>query len=395
MMKNNESYIILNFLHGNGPYLRTIELALSVNDVLEDKGLPRRGIIVPLVYGDKQKIIMEENFGDIIRKRPYELLFDYKMGELLKPLLYNGAGSYEESLRYFLENHKKVQDIIHSYLQDGIIVYSFSGVKIDVKKEDIDMEVNRCPQLNMGIKKSYYTGFDYISKVLEHSLEDDGVNIDEDLIKKCIPIYRDIEKNQTLHFIAEPSIFSYLGDREKKYETEITTPPNTNQIRYFSYTPIHEDVQEGVYVTVTGIPGLEHLFEDIQKMGLRVYTHRPELVPGSHLAPPDIITHENIKFHFARSGWGSLWLSLMTGTPFVTPPYHKGDDLEIYFNNKCIEHLGFGKVYKNEHTMDDLVKYSDEYQKNIRVLKDDLMKKYNTLNGVRYTAEKIVDHFLQ
>jgi len=394
-MKNNESYIILNFLHGNGPYLRTIELALSVNDVLEDKGMPRRGIIVPLVYGDRQKIIMEENFGDIIRKRPYELLFDPKMGELLKPLLYNGAGSYEESLRYFLKNHKKVQDNVRSYLQNGVTVYSFSGVKIDVKKEDIDMEVNRCPQLNMGIEKSYYTGFDYISKVLEHSLKDDGVEIDEELIKKCIPIYRDIEKNQTLHFIAEPSIFSYLGDREKKYETEITTPPNTNQIRYFSYTPIHEDVQEGVYVTVTGIPGLEHLFEDIQKMGLRVYTHRPELVPGSRLAPPDIITHENIKFHFARSGWGSLWLSLMTGTPFVTPPYHKGDDLEIYFNNKCIEHLGFGKVYQNEHTMDDLIKYSDEYQKNIRKIKDGLMKKYNTLNGVRYTAEKIVDHFLQ
>lgn len=394
-MEENKSYIILNFLHGNGPYLRTVELALTVNDVFEDKGLSRRRIIVPLVYGDRQKIIMEENFGDIIRKRPYELLICPQIGEIIKPLLYNGNGSYEESLRYFLENHKNTQKKLDKYLKNNIKAYTFSGVEVNIKKDEIDMEINRCPQLNMGIKKSYYTGFDYISKILEHSLEDSDLDIDKKLVKKCIPIYHDIEKRQTLHFIAEPSTFSYLGERKKKYKTEIITPPNTNQIRFFSYTPINEDIQKGVYVTVTGISGLKHLFEDIQKIGLRVYTHRPDLIPGSYLAPPDIIAHKNIKFHFARSGWGSIWLSLMTETPFIARPYHKEDDLEIYFNNKCIEKLGLGKVYHEGHTTEDFVRYSDEYKNNIRIVKNDLMKKYNTLNGVRYTAEKIVDNFLR
>jgi len=255
------------------------------------------------------------------------------------------------------------------------------------------MEINRCPQLSMGIEQSYYTGFDYISKVLEHALIEDGLDVDRETLKKCIPLYHEIEKRQTAHFIAEPSIFSYLGEREKKYDTEITTPPNTNQVRYFSYTPIHDYVEEGIYVTVTGIPGLEHFFKDIQKTGMNVYTHRPELIPGSKLAPPDIITNEKVKFHFARSGWGSLWLSFITNTPFITPAYKESDDLEIYFNNKCIEHLGFGKVFKKGDTISDLESYSKEYKKNVEKIKKDLLKKYNTLNGVKYTAEKIVDNF--
>jgi len=115
-MKGNDSYIILNFLHGNGPYLRTVELALAVNDVLEDKGMKRRGIIVPLVYGDRQKIIMEENFGDIIRNHPFELLLESKLGELLQPLLYSGDMSYNDSLKGFLKDYKKLKLLFKNML---------------------------------------------------------------------------------------------------------------------------------------------------------------------------------------------------------------------------------------------------------------------------------------
>lgn len=389
------SYIILNFLHGNGPYLRTTELALAVNDELEARGRERFGIIVPLVYGDRQRIIMKENFGSVIGKYPDELLLDARLGELIKPLLYTGEGVYENSLKYFLENQKTTQESVWKYLGAGIAANTFSGKSVSINRNEISIELNRCPQLNMGISRSYYTGFSYISKVLEHALKEGGLGIEKKLLQSCIDVYHDIEKNQTLHFIAEPATFSYLGEQPKKYPTEIATPPNTNQIHYFSHQPMREDIRNGIYVTVTGIPGLENLFQDIKQAGFRIYTHRPELIEGSHSASPDIIGHENIKFHFARSGWGAVWLSLMTETPFVARPYNTNDDLEIYFNNKCIECLGLGKVLRSGADMSELLAYHDQYKKQARAIKVKLMKKYGTLNGVQYTAKQIVNNFLE
>ena len=49
------THIITTFAHGNGPYSRTIDLALAVNQRLKEK-MP---IVVPLVYGDRQKKIIQ------------------------------------------------------------------------------------------------------------------------------------------------------------------------------------------------------------------------------------------------------------------------------------------------------------------------------------------------
>ena len=111
-MEKEPQYIILNFLHGNGPYLRTIELALAVNDALEDKGYERKRIIVPLVYGDRQKRIMEENFGEAIRRRPREILLEKKLGSLIQPLLYSGNESYNKSLKGFLSGAADNQNTV-------------------------------------------------------------------------------------------------------------------------------------------------------------------------------------------------------------------------------------------------------------------------------------------
>ncbi len=388
-------YILLNFLHGNGPYLRTLELALAVNDELEARGKERMHIIVPLIYGSHQQAIMEENFKGTIEKSPNEILLSEELGRLLKPIFYTGEKSYEESLRYFAKESRATERVLRECIECGFSALTFGGETRMISKKDIAMEINRCPQVSTGISPSYYTGFDYISKVLEHTLKEDSLHgFDQELLKTCIPLYKEIERNQTLHFIAEPSIFSYLGERQKKYPTEITTPPNTNQPHFFHHSPDRKDVEEGVYVTVTGIPGLEHLFEDVQKMGLRVYTHRPELIPGSLLASPHIVADEKIKFHFARSGWGSLWLSFLTDTPFVTRPYHPHDDVEIYFNNKCIENLGIGMVFDKNSTVEDLFDYAVRYKKSSDALKEKLIAKYGTLDGVHYTAQKIVDHFV-
>lgn len=386
MLSENKKYILLNFAYGYGPFLRATELALAINDFLEKKNIERFGIIIPLVYGENQKRIMKEEFGNVIEKYPNEILLDENLGGYLNSIFY-GEKNYEESLRYFLEHHKAIEKEIRDYLHNGLVVKNFAGDTYFLKRKFINLEINRCPRINFGIEPCYYTSFAYISEIFERSLIEDDIKIDKGLMEKIIPLYTDIEKKQNMHFIAEPATFSYLG-YSQKYGDEIFTPPNETLPK-----PVSHCVEKGIYVTITGIPGLDNLFKEAVNIGLKIYTNKPEAIPFSQKALPEILGHKNILLHFARSGWGSIWLSQFTETPFITPSYNSDDDPEIYFNNICIEKIGLGKVYRGQ-SLKELLEFSEEYKTNVKKINTDLMEKYRTLNGINYIAEKIVDHYL-
>lgn len=385
-----KKYIVLNFTHGNGPFLRTLELALAINKLLERRRVERFGIIIPWVYGSRQKTILQENFNKYIKKYPGEILLDKYLGECLESIFYGGEKTYEESLKHLFENHKKIENKIEHYFLNGLLVEDFYGNKTQIYKNDIAMEINRCPIISFGITPSYYTSFAYVSEILERSIGESAIKIDPDVLRKLIPYYYELEKKQTLRFIAEPATFAYLGKSIKRHDTEIYTPPNSNQSlnrRYFF-------VRKGVYVTVTGITGVnKRLFGELNRVGLRIYTNKPGQIPLSKKANPTIIAHKNIILHFARVGWGSAWLSWLTETPLVALPYDTKDDPEVYFNNICIEKMGLGKIYIGQ-SIEELLEFKDSYEKNLKLIRNKLLEKYETLNGVEYTAEKIVEHFL-
>lgn len=386
----DKKYIILNFTHGNGPFLRTIELALAVNDLFEKKGLKRLGIIVPWVYGPRQKTIIQENFKKNIKKYPGEILLDKRLGGYLEHVFYGGEKTYEESLIYLLENHKNTEDKIKNYLSGGLSVEDFYGNEILVNKKDIVMEINRCPVVSFGIIPSYYTSFAYMSEIFERSLEEPNIIINKDILKKLIPYYFELERKQTIRFIAEPATFSYLTENRKRHDKEIYTPPNSNQSLNH-----HFFVRKGVYVTVTGITGInKRLFKELHKVGLKIYTNKPGLIPFSKKARPTIISHRNVFLHFARVGWGSAWLSWSTETPLIALPYDTKDDPEVYFNNICIEKIGLGKIYTGQ-PIEELLEFRNQYKENLKLINNELLNKYGTLNGVEYIAEKIFDHFIK
>ena len=202
-------------------------------------------------------------------------------------------------------------------------------------------------------------------------------------------MFEEIENDQQLYFVADPATFSNKGKEfRKSRKNEVYTPPTLHKLKNTD-----DNIKKGIYVTVTGIPGLNRLFEEARNIGLQIYSNKPESVAGSIKASPSIMAHENILLHFARSGWGSVWLSQFTKTPFITPSYDKDDDPEIYFNNICIEQLGLGTIYKNQN-LDELLEIKDVYVSNIEKINKYLMDTYGTLDGIEYTTKKIVNHFL-
>ena len=118
-------YILTNFNHGNGPYIKTITLCIAVNEELKKRGYSPLPIIVPHIYGDLQKKILSEEFADTLKDDPEALLLDDFSGELLESLLFK-TGHYQRNLELLLENQPKQEARLRDYLQGTLTVKTLS-----------------------------------------------------------------------------------------------------------------------------------------------------------------------------------------------------------------------------------------------------------------------------
>ncbi|WP_337289680.1 hypothetical protein [Candidatus Methylomirabilis sp.] len=381
-------YIMTNFAYGFGPFLRTTELALATCDILSKGTGETFGVIVPWVYGESQKQILLEEFGDVLKEHPGAIVLDKRVGAELE-LIFYGEKGYAESLKYYHNYHERVTDDINNYIAKGIITETFDGEPISIERSAISLCISRAPRVYFDIEPSYYTSFGYVSEILERSLEIPEIAPERELCNALIPLSIDVEKRHRLHFIADPATFSYLGERPPRYGSEVLTPPN-------AFPPKEADcsgIELGIFVSITGIPGLQRLFQEAHQLGFRFYSNKPQFIPGAVRALPRTLRCKNISLHFARAGWGSIWYSQFTGVPLVVPKHDPHDDPEIYFNNICIEQLGIGKVYAGQ-PLADLLAFSDTYKAAADRQNRRIETTYGTINGIAYTAERIAMDYL-
>lgn len=379
-------YIVTNFAYGTGPYLRTTELAIAVNNRLSDLGKERLGIIVPLVYGERQRRVMREEFGEHHNRFPNEIFLDEALGKILGGVFY-GERAYEASLRLFVDEHTVRSDEAARHLPGLFPVETLDGERHTIDGSAIAYEFSRAPRIRYRVAPEINVTFGYISEILEHVLEEpeELIAVDRGLVEKAIPVARAIEHASAFHCLAEPGIFSYLPRRAPRYKTEVFVPPTIT-------TPTQNDdaVAEGIYVTITGIPGLERLYREAHELGLKLYSNDPNAVSGAEYLSPHVISNPVIKLQFARSGWGSIWHSQLSGTPFVAPAFDRFDDPEIYFNNLCIEKLGLGIVYRGQ-PLSEILDAADQLRPGIKALNQRLLRQFGTLNGNEYAARLIVE----
>ena len=207
------------------------------------------------------------------------------------------------------------------------------------------------------------------------------------MVKDAIKIAEEVESQYKFTCVAHPGTFSFLENR-KPVGREISIPPTIYPPKQNS-----DPIQEGIFITITGIPGLERLYNEAKALGLKLYSNDPSTVPGSERLLPNVIPNPKIKLQFARSGWGSVWFSQLSGTPFVCPEFDPLDDPEIYFNNKCIEKLGLGIIYRGQ-PLSDILAEAEKLRPGIRKINQDLLDKFGTYNGNEYSAKIIVDDLL-
>lgn len=377
-------YLVTNFAYGTGPYLRVTELAIALNREREALGRDRLGIIVPHVYGEKQRRIMLEEFSDHEAKHPGEIVLDAHLGDLLRQVFY-GSGTYEESLRIWLEQHLRLSEKAQRHLSSNFLVQSLLGVEQRVIGKDIILELARAPRIIYGIAPAYHVTFGYISQVLEHVLDVpfQSIALDRDLTEKAATAMRQLETSYAYTGIAVPGTFTHLHETARRCSGEELIPPTISLP-----TLEEEPTEKGIHVTITGIPGLERLYREAANIGLKLYSNDIEQVQGSEYRSPHVLLNPNIQLHFARSGWGSVWLSLLTGVPFVTPAFDSKDDPEIFFNNTCIEQLGLGIVFKNQ-SLEELITSSVKMKLHMGQYLNQLRDRFGMLDGNTFAARRI------
>jgi hypothetical protein len=378
------------FAYGNGPYSRILDLGISINDELEKRGLPRHSIIIPLVYGERQKKIMMEEHGDIIKTHQDEVLLDETQGKILDELLYKG-GDYQKNLEYLLNNQPKLEEKLRDYLSGNLLLKRFDELEISVMGEAINFEISHNPRVATGYNQSFYTTIGYFSEILERaallSLEGE-LEFDPNLLREVkTNIAVKLESDRNVHFMPEPFTFSYL-ERRLRWEHEIFTPP-------FIHPPEKnsEQVEQGIYVMVSGIDGLSHLYENAQQFGFKLYC--PPFIKNMKNAnnthTPDFVANPNIKYQLARTGWSSVWWSHMTNTPLITPAYTHGDDPEIFFNELTVRRLNLATIPDEVSNPRHLLAMADHKRHHVKKLNEKLQTNYGTLDGINYTARIIAD----
>jgi hypothetical protein len=361
MVDGIPSFILTSFAYGTGPYLRTTEWALAVADLLQQK----HQIIVPLVYGEKQRSIMREALG----LRMNEIILDETYGKLLAPLFY-GKETYATYLERWVSTVDVQSQLIKKHLET---TYG----------KNIVVELHRSPRFAIGIAPAYALTFGWQSDILAQAKGNPDMAIPETLLEQAICKFQQIESSFPTTFTTDPGTFSHMSSFQSSMLNAQCVPP--------TIPPPHPSTRShapGIYVTVTGIPGLERLFDDALRLGMTIYTNDPKAIPGSKMALPDVIGNPAIRLHFARSGWSSVWLSMLTETPFVAAPWDPYDDPEIYFNNQCVETLGIGTVYRGQ-SLHALLAECEEQKGAMRQMKEVLQKKYGSLDGTNMAAEKI------
>ena len=217
-------YIVTNFAYGTGPYLRTTDLAIAMNHELESRGHARLGIIVPWVYGERQKRVMLEEFAEHEKNYPGEIILDDTLGALLRSVFYGNA-TYEQALSKWIDSYKQVSNAAHEHLSGVIDGETLSGEKLQISGKDIVMELSRSPRVRFDVAPAYFTSFAYIGEILERSRGVEAIDVPFDLLEKGIEAANWVEQNQRMRAIAWPATFAYLGDHMPRYKGEMLVPP--------------------------------------------------------------------------------------------------------------------------------------------------------------------------
>lgn len=392
--------IIVNPAHGNEPYILGTNIAKEVSETLEKEGIKKAKIVVPLMYGQRQKeILLEQNMD-----HPELIYFDEEYGKILKNIMFSN-GNFQDHLNQLDLHYDEIDKLLKQRFapnSTSIDVQNLGTGETDsFSPQNIIASIDTGSRVMVTAPNRYFAFPILLSELLQETAKTDSLGFSENQLKNTINRMIKLESQYSQVFIPKINSLSYLHSKD------IDLQPTSVNDRERIYSPAmkkEEDVsdnniEKGIYVMFSGTGSTKNqnveLINSAKKAGLTVYTNPWENVEGAQKVSPKILSDKNIMAIFGRSGWGTGWQAQNLAKPWFVSPYQPGDDPEIFFNNKTIEAFDMGKVLRDGNiSSDDMLKFIQEISPGLNALNLKIKKEFGTLDGVKYVADFIAKDIL-
>ena len=348
------------------------------------------GIVVPWVYGDDQLRILREEASE----EPnlwHRVFLSPELGDVVRPLLFSGEG-FNDELSTFLRIYKKQKKRLEDLLKFSLRTIDLNGEDLRFESGSIQLEVTRNPVVSTGVEFSYYSSVSYCSAIFEELLQHEEVaGINYELVAKAVLDIREIEADFRLHFQPFPRCLSFKKNSQPLFETEQETPPLISLPKVPK-----ENLERGVYVSVSGIPGVSSFYKEALRLPQTIFTNdRSRGLVKGQVYSPQYIAHPSVDQVFARAAWNTIWLANLTGTPLVCPDHMQGDHPEILFNLKSISKMNLAYIWDHKKlSLKDFITQIPSGKQKPPAVYEEIMKRFGTLDGLDYCVNIIVEDFL-
>lgn len=387
--------IVLNPGHGNEPYILAAAIGKEVGKRFVASGLQEPLLVMPLLYGDRQRrIVSEENPDDS------SIYFDPKFGELLREIMFD-SGDYGSHIAKIDGNCDEAETQINQrYANDAptVTVYNnSSNESYALNPRDVIGVIETGSRVSFEKPHKYFAFPELLSRVLDEAMRhNDELGFSESDMTRFASRMRRVEPTYSQIFIPWVSTFSYqyassLDDQPQIIDgrSRIYTPPMKADIE-----PTIGQVGPGLYIMFSGtssaVESNRALVKAAHEAGIQAYTPSWEDVGGAIKIPPTALADTNVLAIMGRSGWGTGWQAMQLAKPWLVAPYEKGDDPEIFFNNKTIMALKLGQVLEGKAIRgDELRNMVNETSPRLLSLKQRIVAKFGTPNGIEYMGERI------
>ncbi|HVT01299.1 MAG TPA: hypothetical protein VHE53_03660 [Patescibacteria group bacterium] len=387
--------LVLNPGHGNEPYIMATAIGREVSKKFESAGLEKPILVMPLLYGDRQKrIILEENPNDASM-----IYFDEKFGDILKDIMF-GSGDFGQHVAQVNAHYDEVDKMLNNRF--NINSESFTA-RSAVTQESAELSpknivgvIETGNKVSVKVPHRYYAFPEVLSRVLNESIKHPELGFSEADMKKLANRMIKVEAAYSQVFIPWVSTFSYQNAED------LSTQPTTVEGVSRTYTPAMKsdiavtngEVEPGVYIMFSGTGSASEanksLISAAHQAGIKAFAPPWENIEGAEKAPPSVMSDRNIQAIMGRSGWGTGWQAMQLEKPWLVTPYQRGDDPEIYFNNKTIEALKLGRLVGSEGiSADELISAAQEISPGLASLNIAIRQRFGTTDGIDYIADNI------
>ena len=396
----NTPIILVNPAHGNEPYILGTAIARGVSERLARQGLGRARVVVPLMYGDRQKRILLEESGEDAQL----IGLDERFGQILKDITF-GNGDFHSHLAQIEAHYDNTHNLLQQRFSadsDNFDVRSLTtGEPRAVSPRNIVATIDTAPRVLVDSPLRYFAFPILISELIREA-QKEGLGFSDADMAKLINRMLKVESTYSQVFIPWINPLSY------QYVDDLSTQPAVVDGRSRTYTPAmkkeyqksHGKIEDpGIYVMFSGtgstLETTHALAKAANEAGLKVYSPPWVDVEGATQVSPDVLSDENVLAVFGRAGWGTGWQVQNLALPWIVTPYESGDDPEIFFNNKTIEALKIGKVLSaGDITPEKLVEAINSLSVGTHALNDKIREYFGTLNGIDFIADAITQDFL-